>query len=290
MIRAFVNFSHLRSIRLRSMVFHRNTCGSRRFYTGKLGGSSSFFSHSRSSTFDGHRSRNFPEARLVTTPRKMSSTVPAEWRKFITKFQEAKTEQDGLAKIFINKDLSYGEFNKFGKLNPWCIFDYCEASLNLFQPDFTGNEHLSLFGRNVEVNLKEGTEGRIQIDQALKFKICLTYLGKSSAYWEAQCMDLNTDEELANYWIQMVTVDMKDRKPKPFAYLLEDFCPKNLREEPPNGFDLEFKPETAFKHEFVVNWSDTDFNSHLNQADMCRMCVDCGSFAATQNYLSAFSV
>nr|XP_054750706.1 uncharacterized protein LOC129256557 [Lytechinus pictus] len=304
MFRAIKNYHH--PLRLICLGLKRNTWEYRSLENGELlvrgfRGRSSIFS-SRASTGSSSSSScvcyrspklsDGDEAARHIIPRRMSSAasihVPAIWRKFMTNFQETRTQHDGLARFFINSDISYGEFNKYGRFNPWCMLDHFEASIHLFLTELPDSEHLSLFARNVEVNFKEGTEGRIQFEQALKFKICLTYLGKSTVCWEAQCLDVETDEELANYSIQMVTVDMNERKPTPAANLFKEFCPQNLREFPPKAFDLEFKPEQTFQHEFVVNWSDTDFNSHLNQADMCRMCVDCGSFAAVQNRLSAF--
>ncbi|XP_071493213.1 uncharacterized protein [Diadema antillarum] len=215
-----------------------------------------------------------------------SPGIPVEWTKLMKQFQENKLEETDLVKSYINKDLGYGEFNKFGKINPWCMADYFEGSLNLFDVEF---EEASVFARNTVMNFAQGLERRLHLDHALKFNARISFLGKSTVCWDTQCVDPDTNEELATYTIQMVTVDMKVRRPAPYAHHLKHFCPTNVREAPPKGFDLEFKPENAYKHSFIVNWSDTDFNSHLNQADMLRMCMDCGSFASIEGALSAFS-
>ncbi|XP_072172339.1 uncharacterized protein [Diadema setosum] len=179
-----------------------------------------------------------------------SAGIPVEWTNLMKQFQESKLEETNLVKSYINKDLGYGEFNKFGKINPWCITDYFGGSLNLFDVDL---EDASVFARIAVMNFTQGLEKRLHLDHALKFNARVSFLGKSTVCWDTQC------------------------------------CPTNIRESPPKGFDLEFKPENAYKHSFVVNWSDTDFNSHLNQADMLRMCMDCGSFASRKGALSAFS-
>ncbi|XP_078661782.1 uncharacterized protein LOC144905848 [Branchiostoma floridae x Branchiostoma belcheri] len=127
--------------------------------------------------------------------------------------------------------------------------------------------------------------------RAVRFEAKIIFVGKTSYIYETKMFDRDTDKELANRRIQMISINKETRRPKPLPdWAIEQYSHLTSLPRPAvvQPFDMSnVKP--AFVYPVTVPPSDIDLNMHTNQSQYVRYCFNCAAAAAKRGAYSIIS-
>ncbi|XP_030829214.1 uncharacterized protein LOC100892957 [Strongylocentrotus purpuratus] len=206
--------------------------------------------------------------------------------------------EDGLTYFIKSEGFSYGDFNKAAKVDVWRLVKHFEFSRAMIvrlslRRDFQIDSGLSFFLSYQTLEISPDFYDRADVSFPWCMKIKISYVGKTSFWFNAATCCQKTGKILAQNFCQAVRVSLASRRPIELPAKGADKYIASTSKNPPQRFtfpQITPRREQSFTYTTKALPSDTDSNIHVNQSVCFRYCHDGASLAALQgNIFSKFS-
>eukprot|EP00057_Strongylocentrotus_purpuratus_P006702 XP_011661176.1 PREDICTED: uncharacterized protein LOC105436858 isoform X2 [Strongylocentrotus purpuratus] len=191
------------------------------------------------------------------------------------------------------KEFGWNDFNKIGSIHSHCHVGNIQLASYQHWPSLDEGNDLSFFGRSLTLNFLPAYHDTDFVSRPVRYDSYITFLGRTAIYVGTDLRDAESEALYLSSLMQCIAVDVNKRTPVRIgSEIIKKYVDdKTTMKTPPQRHQfLPLQPGNGdvFRWTTTVQWSDVDYNRHVNQTPYLRFMYDAGSSAAVAGFLRSF--